>query len=378
MSANLYSKLIHDSSYKLVQLAPDLLETLENTSQSEIKFKAVNNEKSDVVLCSKNKTWLIKEKHHSNTVMLLREFVATGQQTLDEKSLFGMPQPINDLLAFSRTTSEYETRPAKGLLNIDHLPIYNGDVGFPTEPAKLKFKTLDDVLDNSPASELESFTRWNLLGGCIVNGFPCLLSAEFLSNALHVTLMSVMAESLDLDSLTIKDTFEAVNKDMSEGSNPYTKKVIETVLRKYGTKLDKGEKEDKENWKLDRQEISRWYGIRALRKYATKPSLPMEEFLVKWKSTFPPFSPFNIEMKMLGGWYFQPIARNIQYVSKDTLPTDIKERFKMLFRLQSQWDLENIIPFVDELNTKGLKPDIFVMKYARKKRVGKRYIVSSR
>ena len=121
-----------------------------------------------------------------------------------------------------------------------------------------------------------------------------------------------------------------------------------------------------------------WYGIRALRKYASRTSMPQEEFLVKWKSTFPPFSPFSIDIKMLKGWYFKPALTNIQYVSKDILPLDAKDRFKMLFKLQSQWDLEDISAFVEELNVKGLKIDNFIMKYARKKRVGKRNIVSGR
>lgn len=373
MSINLYSRISSDYSYKLVQLTPDLLEALkEPDSTSKLHFKAFDEDKADVVLCSRDKTWLIKQKNHSNTVMLMREFVPESQQFLNDKSLFGMPQPTNDLLGYSKTTFEYETRLTEGRINLDLVPIYNGEMNFPTDESKLKCRTFSELLENSPSSEVECKCRWNKLGGCIVNGYPCILTADFISNALHVTLMSAMAESLDLENLTINETFAAVNKDMDRDNNPYTVQVVETILAKYGTH-NQGDK-----WKLNVSQVAQWYGIRALRKYASKNIVPHEEFLIKWKSTFPPFSSFDIDIKMLRGWYFEPTKGNIQYISKDTLPMDIKDRFKMLFRLQSQWDLDDIVPFIEELNTKGMKIESFIMKYARRKRMAKRSVVTSR
>lgn len=373
MSKNLYSKVNCDSSYKLVQLTPDLLEALQKpATESHLKFKALDDDRSDVVLCSRDKTWLIKQKNHSNTVMLMRGFVPETQDSQDEESFFGMPRPSADMLGFSRTTYEYETRPIQGRVNLDLVPVYGGELDFPPDESKIKCRTLKDLLDNSPSSETESKLRWNSLGGCEINGFPCLLSPEFLTNALHVTLMSALAESLDFDRLHVCETHAAVVKDMEKGRNPYVQSVVETVLAKFGTPVEE------KIYRLNKSQVATWYGLRALKKFASTHSLPLEEFLIKWKATFPPFAPFDIDVKMLKGWFFQPIKGNIQYVSKDTLPMEIKDRFKLLFKLQSQWDLDEFEPFVEELNTKGLKIDTFIMKYARKRRVGKKTIVSSR
>ncbi|CCE90732.1 Dcc1p TDEL_0B06030 [Torulaspora delbrueckii] len=373
MSKNLYSKVACDSSYKLVQLTPDLLEALQrHPSESQLEFKALDDEKSDVVICSRDKTWLIKQKNHSNTVMLMREFIPEAQLYVDDGSLFGMPRPTGDLLGFCRTTYEYETRLTPGRVNLDLIPVYGGELEFPADESKIKCRTLKDLLDNSPSSEMESRLRWNYLGGCEINGFPCILSREFMTNALHVTLMSVLAESLDFERLHPREAYEAVGKDMEKGRNPYVQEVVETVLAKFGAR------NDDQTYKLNKSQVAGWYGLRALQKFASSHSLPLEEFLIKWKSTFPPFAPFDIDIQMLKGWYFQPVKGNIQYVSKDTLPMETKDRFKMLFKLQSQWDLDAFEPFVEELNTKGLKIDTFIMKYARKRRVGKKVVVSSR
>lgn len=373
MSKNLYSKVACDSSYKLVQLTPDLLEALQGrNSESHLEFKALDDGKSDVVISSREKTWLVKQKNHSNTVLLMREFLPECRETVEEASLFGMPRPTSDLLVFSKTTYEYETRPTQGRVNLDLVPIYGGELEFPADESKIKCRTLKELFDNSPSSEVESRLRWNYLGGCEINGFPCILSREFMTNALHVTLMSALAESLNFQKLQLRETYEAVGKDMDKGRNPYVQEVVETVLARFGTR------NEDETWKLNESQVAGWYGLRALQKFASKHSLPLEEFLIKWKSTFPPFAPFDIDIQMLKGWYFQPVKGNIQYVSKDTLPMEIKDRFKMLFRLQSQWELDAFEPFVEDLNTKGLKIDTFIMKYARKRRIGRKVVVSSR
>ncbi|AQZ15393.1 DCC1 (YCL016C) [Zygosaccharomyces parabailii] len=370
MSTNLYSQLPTDSSYKLLQLSPELLEVL-TCPTSTLKFKAADSSNSDVVLCSKEKTWLLRQRNHSNTVMLMREFVPDEEAKLD--TTFGLPQPTTSFVGFARTTFEYETRRTKGRINLDAVPIHNGSLRF-SQDINVPLKSLHELLAASPSSERECMEQWAQVGGCLFQGRPCILSADFLSKALHVTLMSVMAESLDLSCMRLEETCEAVNKDMDQESNPYTKDIVRTVLEKYGQRL----LDQKDCWKLDQKRVAKWYGIRALRKYASGTSLPSAEFLIKWKSTFPPYAPFDIDLEMLRGWYFRPMGSNLQYLSRDVLPTDVKERFQMLFKLQSQWEMDDIVPFVEELNLKGLKIDVFLMKYARKRRIGKKSIICSR
>lgn len=386
MSISLHSKLKDETCYKLIQITPGLLETLKDDKRrSQLKFKSLDDKKSDVVLCSDSETWIVRQKNHSNTVLLMHEFVPEEMPDLDKMPLFGAPAPVNDFLGFSRTNYEYETKPTKGLVNVDLVPIYNGELEFPKNPSKVKIKTEEELLNNSSCSINEFRKRWAVLGGCTVNGYVCILSSDFLSKALHVTLMSIMDESLDLEKLIINNVYSAVIKDTEEEFNPYSKDVVKTVLLRYGImNIEDYENSDHNNemtasWRLNMKEIAQWYGIMALKKYVSKTTMPQDEFLINWKSLFPPFFPCDIDIDLLRGWFFKPTGSSIQYISKDTLPMEPKDRFKMLFKLQSQWELEDIVPFIEELNVKNLKVDSFIMKFARRRKIGgNKIVVTSR
>ncbi|CAI4058362.1 hypothetical protein SUVZ_03G0500 [Saccharomyces uvarum] len=380
MSINLHSASEYDPSYKLIQLTPELLDIIQDPAQNnQLRFKSLDEDRSEVVLCSHDKTWVLKQRKHSNTVLLMKEFVPEEPISFDETQLFGLSKPYMDILSFAKTESEFETREAEGQLNLDAVPMYDGELDFRERATKKSsariFETLEELLENSPCSAVEGVLKWYKIGGSVKDGVLCILSQNFLSKALHVLLMSVMAESLDLQRLQIDDTYEAVGKDIEDEFNPYTREIIRTVLNKFAVQEQQSQEE---TWRLRIPFIAQWYGIQALRKYVSGTSMPLDEFLIKWKSLFPPFFPCDIDVEMLRGYHFKPTDKTIQYVARSTLPTDPKERFRVLFRLQSQWNLEDIKPLIEELNIRGMKIDSFIMKYARRKRLGKKTVVTSR
>ncbi|CAD6604475.1 XXYS1_4_G0053220.mRNA.1.CDS.1 [Saccharomyces cerevisiae] len=380
MSINLHSAPEYDPSYKLIQLTPELLDIIQDPVQNhQLRFKSLDKDKSEVVLCSHDKTWVLKQRKHSNTVLLMREFVPEQPITFDESLLFGLSKPYMDVVGFAKTESEFETREAHGELNLNSVPIYNGELDFFDKIMKRSstkvIRTLEELLENSPCSALEGISKWHKIGGSVKDGVLCILSQDFLFKALHVLLMSAMAESLDLQHLNVEDTHHAVGKDIEDEFNPYTREIIETVLNKFAVQEQEAENN---TWRLRIPFIAQWYGIQALRKYVSGISMPIDEFLIKWKSLFPPFFPCDIDIDMLRGYHFKPTDKTVQYIAKSTLPMDPKERFKVLFRLQSQWDLEDIKPLIEELNSRGMKIDSFIMKYARRKRLGKKTVVTSR
>ena len=149
MSKNIYSKLELDNSYKLIQLTPDLLEILKGEDKAttgkpknNLHFKSLDTLKSNVVLCSNDKTWLLKQKDHSNTVLLLQDFIPDNDYSfLDEKSLYGHPNPTSDFLRFSGMSFEFEPRSIKGQLNLDLISFYLGEQTFPENPNSFTIKT---------------------------------------------------------------------------------------------------------------------------------------------------------------------------------------------------------------------------------------------
>lgn len=123
MSVNLYNKLEPETGYKLLQLSDDLLDAFQT---GPVKFKALSDDAGNVVLCSEDKTWVIKQRNHSNTVILMNEFAPTGGIPEDKINTFGLPRPGADWAGFSTLDSELEPRLVDGSIDVTQLDIYHG------------------------------------------------------------------------------------------------------------------------------------------------------------------------------------------------------------------------------------------------------------
>ena len=160
MSLNLHERLSIDGSFRLLHLTPELLEVLKDPS-SKLQFKAAGNveDDGDVVLCSKDKTWLLRQKNHSNTTMLMHEFKPEEDTPLE--TTFGLPSPVSDFAGFTTTKFEYETKKVPGLINLNSVPVHNGSLDFPPADGQdLPVKSMDDLLASSACSEEECLLQW--------------------------------------------------------------------------------------------------------------------------------------------------------------------------------------------------------------------------
>ncbi|KAJ9568657.1 Sister chromatid cohesion protein Dcc1 [Nakaseomyces glabratus] len=352
MVMKLYSKLQHDTSYKVVQLDDTILAAVKNGEP--LQFKSMDETQSEVVLCSSNATWRLKQKNHSNCVMVMKRDTSSN---LEDESEFCS---LND------TTYEYELTKVPGSLNYHLIPLYDGE--------ELSFKTtFKELLANSQCSNEEAMCEWHDIGGCILeSGNICKLSDKFITRALNITLVSIMADSLDMSHLDLDEVLKSVRKDSETvKDNPFTKPVIETILNKFGTQ----EKDHK--WHIDKKRITYWYGLETLKKFAMGISkeqqypLNQEEFLIKWKSQMPPYFPnSDLDIRELRGhYYLDRHTDEIHYIDKKSLPGDIKQRLVYLFKLQSQWNPDEMAPLMQDLNQKNTKFESFIIKYARIKRL---------
>ncbi|AMD20027.1 HCL124Cp [Eremothecium sinecaudum] len=370
-TVDLYTVLENKPNHKLLKLTPELLEAFKN---GDVTFKAMDMN-SEVVLCSKDKTWAVRQKNHSNTVMLMKELDVKNRAQGEEYDVNGRMKPSpQSYLAYSRQKFELEPKIIKGRIAVGRLPIYHGEQDFPVGQGNCVM--MDEFKRCSPCSEKEFDASWYKLRGCTVNGYACILSEDLLSRALHITLMSVLAESMAIENIGLDEIHDTITKDLTEGlaHNPYCKEVIRTVLCKFGEPCQ-GENG---RYGLHLGRISQWYGICALRKFAFREPVLEEEFMIKWKSLFPPFFQCDIDLDLLCGEFARPGANTVQYLPKDTLPVNAKDRFKQLFKIQRSWNLEHIVPFIEDLNTRGINIESFVMKYARRKKQGKTVIVTAR
>lgn len=77
--------------------------------------------------------------------------------------------------------------------------------------------------------------------------------------------------------------------------------------------------------------------------------------------------------------YFVYLDRNMmRYIDRNQLPRNPKDRILLLLSIKPTWELDELSPFIKDIVPNNIKIANFVMKYARKRQVGSKTIISSR
>lgn len=347
-----YQELKPDAeyTYKLLQLPPEMLETIKS-SRGEIILKSTTGDDGDhLVVCSGDKTWKLRQMNHSNHVELLDNI--NINQRLPEN---------NVLLGFATASYEYELSAFKGLINKADIPIYNGQ--------DVDSISIDELLNNSPISPQEFLQNWYQLGGCELNGQAIILLDEWITSILHLIMTILMSQNFDYQQQ--EGEIEALAQYVLAENNSYSPSMVVTILHQFATVS--GNK-----FKLNNLAISTWFGKQAL----AQSSLTLwqePQFLIAWKSNLPEFYNVSLDLVNLQGNYCRPIEDRIKYIDANLLSKDPQTRFRQLFQYAPKWDYQEFVPFILPLVSPGKKVDSLVMKYARKKKVTKtKYIVVSK
>lgn len=332
--------------YKLLQLNPELVLAIEKGEEIVIKQSATLE--PQLVMTSAASTWKIRQMNHSNLVLLMQESKDMNVGAYAS----GASDPEPGLVGVALCTYEYELTAMKGYIDPQMIPTYTGgDV-----PKKV---LMAQLLDDSPVSPAEFAEAWSKLGGCELDGYAVILSTEVVSRVLYLVLTTLIAHQVDYNErLPVEDI---INWLPSESP---------AVVRSVVAKFCQGDK-------LDNNAVVRWFGIEKLKDLKTQ-TVVHKIFLLKWKSSLPEFYSVPLDIAELKGYYFTPVDGMIQYIDKDLLANDIKVRVAQLLDRHRQWDYDEFVSLIDDLVPAGKKPDTLIMKHARKKRVGSKFVVTSR
>lgn len=328
--------------YRVIQLLPEIREALKDANQ-EIYIKA-SGPQSQLVLCTNTRTFRLRQKNHSNTVLVMK-----GK--------------TDALMGFTSLHSELEPTPVRGNIDTSGVPVFKNAHTF--TPGK-SAPSINDVLMQSPISPLEFKKQWGEMSGCEIAGEAVLLHRETITRILDLILSTVIAEGESFENLIVGEVY----KNIKSVDETITFEMVETVIFKFSDPLI-------EPFHIDSLKVSKWYGIHALSTFAKNP-LSSDEFMIRWKSVIPGFFDCSIELSLLLGFFYRPLNGKVQYLQKGNLPSNPRERFDQLFQLQSTWELEEIEPFISDLNTKNLKLESFIMKYAKRRKAAKKVLVSAR
>ncbi|KAK6455882.1 sister chromatid cohesion protein Dcc1 [Scheffersomyces xylosifermentans] len=372
-SYSLYQQTSYDENYayKFLQLPPDLLAYIKDNKNQELVIKSSTTNSGQLVVCSAKKTWKMRQMNHSNSVLLM-DNANVDHQNKCIKSIVPNHEvdQKNNLIGFSESTYEYELIETKGSIVIDDLPRYHGDeLRDDTNNTNARKISLSELMENSPISTEEFYKSWYELGGCDIGGQVYILSVEYITEVLFILITTLLSQEFNYKSDTID--MNKIRSTICNQKGSIDNSVLKTVINKFSVHKEQG-------LQLDNFKIAKWFGINELSKLTTT-LVDSKEFLLQWKASLPTFYNVSLDLHYLRGHYCSPIEGRIRFVSAEDLSPTLSVRFSQLFQLDKSWNYDDFVPFIKDFVPSGVKVDSIILKFGKKKRVGKnKFVVTPR
>ena len=355
-----------DKVYKVIQLPKDFKEQIEK-GKDNIVIKSGDDNRNYTILCTKNKTWKVRQLNHSNTVMLMSDPCHAYVPQKVEPHVKDEEILKNSLFGIANLTYEYELTRTLGYIDNSLLPIYSGKNDIQ------EGKTVQDLINNSPISEGEFFKNWFCKGGCKINGFAVILSDTFITEVLLVIISILISKGVNYRNESPMVNMNELSQSVAEQGFAYSGEVTETLLNRFGSSSDGGS-----TFILNNHAIAKWFGIYTLKTILTTLISP-EDFLLKWKSALPPFYNVPIDLPYLRGYFCRPVTDRIQFLHPETLPLNLASRISELFKISKEWQYDEFLPFVEPYVPEGKKVESILLKHVRKRRLNnKKFVVFPR
>lgn len=379
--------LSDDYTLRLVELNKDILKTIKESNSVENKFYLKStDDKSFPVLVTDNQTFKIRQKNHSNSVLLVDLNNINNQKDNNYETGVG----------FMNFDSQLELSLIPGEINISNIPILNNLSDIVEIDSKDRKISLIDLFNNSVISKKEFELKLSDLKLIEINNQVYILNDKLIIDGLYEIISILISEYLetkkDDDNSENNNNVMEVFKDIKISyllelykldkfdKSILNEKIIELIIKKFSD-IDSEvvEGEDK-SYKLNNDKVIKFFGIYLLKLKNSLNFINEDEFLINLKNKLPFYYNPNLNLNLLNGNFIRNNLnfKDIQFFNKNLLNQNPNLRFKELFKIKSNWELNEIEPFLIDINIKKLKIDKFIMKFARIKKIGKKSIVSSR
>jgi len=326
---------------KLLEVTKDVAECLKSGDILTIR----GDESENAVLCSRNKTFDIKEAETSNSLMMLDKVtlpVNIEKTTSDRKLGWSTVGGV-----FHKYVEIIEIRPKlRKVKEVLSQNLYNED----TRREGKKGKSLSDLLETIQASEEELRQGLQHYECVCVGDSWFMLDQDYQMMVLSRILKFFDENSWKFDLVHKIETVEALSELVNE-------EIVSQVFDLYCDKLES------DDFKLNREKVSRFFGDFLL---AANSGYVLPEFLEMWQKAVPEGVETNIDQ--LSGLVLVDNEKSppiIKRFSEEDLPCNIIDRLGILFSARERWTLNEISPFIEPLTTKKLNVNALLTKYAR-------------
>lgn len=364
---------------KLMLLDDTLLKEIE--AGKELVFKGDPDE--NVVLCTNNKTYDVKEAETSNSLLLVPELLFAASTGLDEtikndsmesdssfdKSNASLnkstesdegskpPRKIEHKDIINTFFTYYELKPCKPRLSklrkLLEPTRYQGlELEYATD--KTKLLNYDALCDQIQASKAELNDELEKIQAIEIDGLYRLLEFDY-----EFRVLSYMLDLIDENSWVFDRISKEVTMDSLKELVPNS--ILEAMFRFYTTTSVIEDGIQYYQYKQDK--VCRFLA-RVLLKSAGKFNLV--EFLEAWRDSVP--EGMVTDESMLSGIALVDKTSTPQVVwgfSEGDLPEEIHERFKILFQTKAKWTVDQISPYIECYATEKLNVNAILTKYAR-------------
>ncbi|XP_028417058.1 sister chromatid cohesion protein DCC1-like [Dendronephthya gigantea] len=218
--------------------------------------------------------------------------------------------------------------------------------------------TLEDLRERVQASENELRNGLREMEALEINGYWRILETEYREKVVVAILNLLDENSWSYDRVPMKETC-----DVLEELEP--RFVISHCLKCYGEVVSMETEEGNEEtyYKLSEAKVCTFYAEFLLRPAGR---FNYYEFMEAWKQTVP--EGMHVDDTHLQGIALSDMASSpavIWHFPKDNLPSDPAMRFNKLFKTREKWTLDDIQPYLADLESPGQSLKALLLKYAR-------------
>ncbi|CAO1380547.1 unnamed protein product [Diamesa tonsa] len=360
------------NKYKLLEVDAELLQEIENGN--ELTFKGALNEK--VVLCSKNKTYEVRNAEQSNSLLVcpqLKTAEATSTSPLkspnsnqinksldksledeDEHPELAEEHEVEDkqiLQIFYDYMEVRQIQPkTKKIADLMKLTLYSGPENEDYVDRRSLF-TLAQLFDTAQSSNGEFASLLKNLRCITLNGYVRILESTYEYRVLNLMLNLISENDWRLDEIDRQMTIESL-----DGIVPDV--IVNGVFDYYTTSVEG----------TDKFEYSERMVCRNIATSILQEGLKfhVNEFLETCQSALPDGMTVK-EEHLAGICLFDTDSKppSVRGLAEENLPVVLFDRLKELFKIKERWQLAQITPYIEPFSTKQLPVTTILAKHVR-------------
>lgn len=320
-------------------------------------MKEIGGKDESAVLCTKNKTYEIKEAETSNSLLLVPNLLLSS----DTKNTEGPDRVIKRCCVKGIFHNYYEVRECKPhvdkILTVLENSCYNGKEYESTiDPSMLyDWDRLQSEIQASEDELKKALSNYLIVD---INGYLRLISFET-----EVQYVTYMLDLFNDNSWEIDEVDKEITCDSLEELIPES--VCQALFDRYTTLSEKTKKDGSPLYRYDEEKVCKLLAKVLL---SALPVNRYEDFMESWKMGAPDkITPKEEYLRGIALVVYNKSTLQKEVVSfpEENLPKNLNDRLNEIFKVKEKWILEEISPYISNFTTSKINVNSLLTKYAR-------------